>query len=605
MKAAPSFEAYLQAIERLAQAVSSADATQAAAALHAVQGLEAQPSLSYFPAFGHLCACLAFSDTDAMLLALLIDGRAKGQPLTSAAGLAQAYLGLGGAAAGQISDVLLAQGETLEVALAFFFDKTPRLPDGVQLAIPAQRPVYHHVALLQTLEAAMASISQGDTPTVLVLTGKEGSGRSFLLQTLAQRAGLGVLRVNTQSITLQDVPYLANLARIWGCVLCLEQWRGQTQLVSALMARTKLLFITAPSLSRLSGDFAVIERRVAPLTPAERLGAMQGLFGGDIPTDQLEKMANLYRFDMQKLMALASRLQGEAICQTLSAQQLTDAIRAENTAALSQNATLLMTRKTLDDVILPAPQMAQLVAIRECVKHKEQVYRGWGFDEKIAYGTGIAALFYGASGTGKTLAANALANELGLSLYRVDLSQITSKYVGETQKNIGKIFDEAQNGDCVLFFDEADALFSRRTEGGDAQDKHVNAEIAYLLQRTESYDGVMILATNLLQNFDEAFRRRLHYMVHFPLPHLALRQTMWERIFPAKAPLEDVDFAFLASELELSGAGIRNIALSAAYTAASAHQPIDTACCVQAARLEYEKQGKAFPHRLDSIYPPA
>lgn len=604
MKMVPSFAMYLQAIEALAQAVCQADAKKAEAAMLVVQEIESQQNLSFFPAFGHLCQCLAFSDTDSMLFAVLLDNRAKGQPLASAASLAKVYLGVGGGAAGQISDVLLAQPQTLEAAFSFFFDKPPVLPEGARLVFPEVRPVFHHQALLQTLETALAKISQEDVPVLIALTGKAGTGRSFLLQTLAQRAGLGVLRIDTQSIALQDVPYFCNLARIWGCVICLENWQNQTALVSACLARTKLLFLTAQTVCRLSGSFGVIARQLAPLQPEERLCAMQALFGDKIPFDQLEKISNLYRFDMQKLMAVASRLQGEAICQTLCAQQLKAAIRAENATALSQNATLLMTNKTLEEVILPASQMAQLVAIRECVKNKEQVYRTWGFADKIAYGTGIAALFYGASGTGKTLAANALANELGLSLYRVDLSQLTSKYVGETQKNIGKIFDEAQNGDCVLFFDEADALFSRRTEGGDAQDKHVNAEIAYLLQRTESYDGVMILATNLLQNFDEAFRRRLHYMVHFPLPNLALRQTMWERIFPTKAPVQDVDFAFLASELEVSGAGIRNIALSAAYMAASAQRPIDMACCVQAARREYEKQGKAFPHRLDSIYPP-
>lgn len=192
--------------------------------------------------------------------------------------------------------------------------------------------------------------------------------------------------------------------------------------------------------------------------------------------------------------------------------------------------------------MLPPEQKRQLESLCAFARGRETVWKRWGFARTIPGGQGLTALFYGASGTGKTLAASVVANELGLPLYRVDLSQLISKYIGETQKNIGRIFDAAESADCILFFDEADALFSRRTEAADAQDRYANAEIAYLLQRTEQYDGIILLATNLLQNFDEAFRRRIGFMIRFPTPDEAMREALWRGIFPEEAPLSDIDY---------------------------------------------------------------
>lgn len=204
-------------------------------------------------------------------------------------------------------------------------------------------------------------------------------------------------------------------------------------------------------------------------------------------------------------------------------------------------------------------------------------------------------LFYGAPGTGKTMAAQVLAAELGLPLYRVDLSQLISKYIGETQKNIGQIFDEAERSECILLFDEADAIFTRRSDVSDAQDRYSNAETAYLLQRIEQYGGVCILATNLLQNFDDAFRRRISYMVHFPLPDEGLRQELWESIFPEETPLgEDLDPALLARAFELSGASIKNAALHGALLAAAEGTEVQMRHLMGSIRNEYEKQGKNF-----------
>lgn len=253
---------------------------------------------------------------------------------------------------------------------------------------------------------------------------------------------------------------------------------------------------------------------------------------------------------------------------------------------------------SLRDIVLPAELTRQLTELCAFAKMRGTVYNSWGFGEKIPWGRGISALFYGAPGTGKTMAATVLAGEVNLPLMRVDISQLTSKYIGETQKNIGLIFDQAAKSDCILFFDEADAIFAKRTESNDSQDKYANAETAYLLQRMEGYDGICILATNLLQNFDEAFRRRIGYMLHFPLPDASLREKIWRSIFPSQAPVENLDFSLLAQQLELSGASIKNCAVHAAYLAAIGGGKITMATIFAGAKNEYQKQGKNLSPQL-------
>ena len=256
---------------------------------------------------------------------------------------------------------------------------------------------------------------------------------------------------------------------------------------------------------------------------------------------------------------------------------------------------LLPSTRTFEELKLPRQQYEQLKNICGIIGERGKVLTEWGFGEKFSYGNGSSVLFYGAPGTGKTMAAQVLANALRMPLYRVELSQLVSKYIGETQKNIGKIFDEADKCDCILLFDEADAIFSKRSDVSDAQDRYSNAETAYLLQRMEQYQGVSILATNLLQNFDEAFRRRISYMVHFPMPDAALREELWKSIFPKKAQLGDsFDPMALALAFELSGAAIKNAAFHAACSASAQKRPIGMCHILDGIRNEYAKQGKSL-----------
>lgn len=211
-------------------------------------------------------------------------------------------------------------------------------------------------------------------------------------------------------------------------------------------------------------------------------------------------------------------------------------------------------------------------------------------------GSGTAALFTGPSGTGKTMAAGILAGSLGLELYRVDLAGVVSKYIGETEKNLARVFAAAAATDAVLFFDEADALFGKRTEVRDAHDRYANVEVSYLLQRIEQHDGVVVLATNLRKNIDEAFLRRLQFVVEFPLPDRDHRRQIWQRMFPAAAPLDPaLDLDLLADRFELSGGSIRNVAVEAAFAAAAGGCPIGVDHVWTALRHEHLKLGRVTP----------
>jgi SpoVK/Ycf46/Vps4 family AAA+-type ATPase len=246
---------------------------------------------------------------------------------------------------------------------------------------------------------------------------------------------------------------------------------------------------------------------------------------------------------------------------------------------------------TWEDVVLPEDVFRQLQEIAAQVAHRPRVYEDWGFGTKLSRGRGISALFSGPSGTGKTMAAEVLANELKLDLYRVDLAGVVSKYIGETEKNLRKVFDAAEQSGAILFFDEADALFGKRSEIKDSHDRYANIEVNYLLQRMEDYWGLAILATNRKSVLDRAFMRRLRFLVDFPFPDAEGRRNIWRKVFPQEVPADKLDYSEL-SRLELAGGNVRNIALNAAFLAASDGGPLSMTHVMRAARREYAKIDK-------------
>jgi hypothetical protein len=269
------------------------------------------------------------------------------------------------------------------------------------------------------------------------------------------------------------------------------------------------------------------------------------------------------------------------VCRTLARPHLDDlAQRIEPVA-------------TWDDLVLPEEQRAIIRNISVHVRQRARVYETWGFSAKGERGLGISALFAGVSGTGKTLAAEVLATQLRLDLYRIDLSQVVSKYIGETEKNLRRVFEAAEAGGAILLFDEADALFGKRSEVKDSHDRYANIEISYLLQRMEAYRGLAILTTNMINALDVAFLRRIRFIVHFPFPDASQRAEIWRRVFPQATPLENLDMSKLAC-LNVPGGNIRNIALNAAFLAADEGAPVRMAHLLQAARAEYGKLEKSL-----------
>jgi ATPase family associated with various cellular activities (AAA) len=272
--------------------------------------------------------------------------------------------------------------------------------------------------------------------------------------------------------------------------------------------------------------------------------------------------------------------------------------RAQSAPRLGRLAAKIEPRVGWDDIVLPPDRLAQLREIVAEAAYRDVVYGDWCFGRKLSLGKGLNALFSGSPGTGKTMAAEVIAGALGLDLYKIDLSQIVSKYIGETERNLAEVFREAAATTAILFFDEADALFGKRSEVRDAHDRYANIEIAYLLQKMEEYEGPVVLATNVRQNVDEAFLRRLHHIVEFPDPDESHRRRIWAVTFPEQAPLgDDVDFALLAREIVLPGGNIRNMALAAAFVAAADGGVIRLPHLEQAARREFEKLGRAWDAR--------
>ena len=285
----------------------------------------------------------------------------------------------------------------------------------------------------------------------------------------------------------------------------------------------------------------------------------------------------------QALNALAG-LEDEAAIE----QSLWDMLREAARGGLDVLARRIESRATFDDLVLPRYVSAQLREIASQLRHRHQVYEEWGFGQSHDRGQGIAALFTGESGTGKTLAAEAIANEARLDLYRIDLASVVSKYIGETEKNLSRVFDAAEVSGAVLLFDEADALFGKRSEVKDSHDRYANIEVAYLLQRIESYRGLAILTSNMKSALDRSFLRRIRFVVQFPFPDAVARAEIWRRQFPPAAPLDPVDFAALA-KLQLAGGNIRAVALNAAFKAADRRCKIDHGILIEASHAEHAK----------------
>jgi SpoVK/Ycf46/Vps4 family AAA+-type ATPase len=322
----------------------------------------------------------------------------------------------------------------------------------------------------------------------------------------------------------------------------------------------------------------------------------------------ISALASKFKFtggQIQDAAATAENLARYRDAKTVSITMtdLYEACRLHSNQKLATLARKITPKYVWDDIVLAVDRLEQLREICNHVKYRDRVYGAWGFDRKLSLGKGLSVLFAGPSGTGKTMAAEIIASDLGLELYKIDLSTVVSKYIGETEKNLSHIFTEAETSNAILFFDEADALFGKRSEVKDSHDRYANIEIGYLLQRMEEYEGVVILATNFRKNMDEAFVRRLHFTVEFPSPGEADRRRIWEGIWPADTPRDPtLPLDFMARRFEVTGGNIRNIALAAAFLAADNSGIVDMTHVLRATKREYQKMGKVIAQEEFEAY---
>jgi predicted nucleic acid-binding protein len=354
-------------------------------------------------------------------------------------------------------------------------------------------------------------------------------------------------------------------------------------------ARQMLERLPAPLLVA-SRDPLRIERRFLRYTvnkpgPASQKHLWANALGssGSSSDNLLDDLSEQFRLSAETIAAVAATASSSA--ETVNADKLWAACRSLSRPRLEDHAEHILPAAGWDDLILPEAQKQTLHQLAAQARHRMTVYESWGFAANGRRGLGITALFAGASGTGKTLAAEVLAKELRLDLYRIDLSAVVSKYIGESEKNLKQVFDAAEEGGVLLLFDEADALFGKRAEVKDSHDRYSNIEVSYLLQRMESFQGLAVLTTNFKSSMDKAFQRRLRFTVDFPFPGPQEREAIWQRAFPAKTPTSGIDIQRLA-QLNMTGGNIRNIALNAAFLAAEAGSPIRMNHLLQATRQE-------------------
>ena len=324
-----------------------------------------------------------------------------------------------------------------------------------------------------------------------------------------------------------------------------------------------------------------------------------------IGAEELAGIASRYRFSLIEINEVvrsarnAAELRGGASASP-NLSDVTANCRLRSRGALGSRAQLITPKQSWDALVLPSDSLEHLREVCAHVRRRARVLHDWGFDDRLSTGRGLYVLFAGPSGTGKTLAAEVIARELNVELLRVALSGVISKYIGETEKNLERVFEVAEHSDAILFFDEADALFGKRSEVKDAHDRYANIEVNFLLQRLETFEGAAILATNFAQNIDQAFSRRIHLTVEFPFPDEHARLAIWRSHLPLQTPVSDcVDLEFMARHFEISGGSIRNVVLNAAFLAADAERSLDMDHLLHSIRREYEKMGK--PYRQSEV----
>lgn len=444
--------------------------------------------------------------------------------------------------------------------------------------------------------------ARGDALPVIQLCGAERATKRAIAAAICAQVGLGLYVLRAESLPVHAAE-LDAFMRLWqreaildGCALLIEMAERDSAEPQRDAALCRLLedargpLLLGSEQRRLVLQRRMITLEVAKPTKLEQRALWRQQLGsaGAALNGRLDAVGGQFNFAAEAIRSVSDEvLLTHDDGGDLSAA-LWERCRAQARPRLNDLAQRILSAADWDALVLPDGQKQILRQIAAQLRQRAKVYEAWGFGVAGARGLGIAALFAGPSGTGKTMAAEVLASELKLDLYRIDLSQVVSKYIGETEKNLRRVFDAAEESGAILLFDEADALFGKRSEVKDSHDRYANIEISYLLQRMEAYSGLAILTTNMKSALDTAFLRRLRFVVQFPFPDAGQRAEIWRRVFPAQTPTENLDFSQLA-RLQVSGGNIRNMALNAAFLAAEADQAVAMAHILQAAKSEYAK----------------
>ena len=478
-----------------------------------------------------------------------------------------------------------------------------RLFDGA--AEQPDHPLVIGQEIARRLDALMAEAGE----RVICLTGGPGAGKQFQVEHLMARSGqrcvFASLDCGQPEERASDGVLIARLTGACLCVTHMEKADADGKLLppeEGLLryilelepAHEKVFFLSQlPIRARM--ERLSVELEVPDATEDERIALFQSYLGETALGEGLtvEELSAKFRFSPRQVEQACRQAAGLARLDGTGAigrREMHRCCYRQVVHRLGELASQVRPAFHWDDVVMPEEQKKLLQHACGHIKFHHRVYYDWGFDRKVTYGRGLSILFAGAPGTGKTMCAQVIANELDMELYKINISQIVSKYIGETEKNLQAVFAEARRSNCVLFFDECDAIFGKRSEVKDAHDRNANVEVAYLLQQIEEHDGVCIMATNLIGNIDAAFMRRITYVVHFPFPDAAMREEIYRRTIPEGAPLSaDIDWAFLAEKFQLSGGHIKNIVLSAAFLAALEGQPIGMSQLLRAAVGELKK----------------
>lgn len=472
--------------------------------------------------------------------------------------------------------------------LPYIVPLPPADSEAVTLA-PSQQQAMHTLCRYINLQSNHSLLIQ--------LTGGDPKAKQAMTQHALSQFGLQVIRCPLETLPGQTAE-LENFLRLWGrerLLLPLALYLDADEAGAVSIAAKRLLThsggIVVLATRDIRPEFDSLVLDINKPNAAEQQSAWRDALGPAY--DELAgRLAGQFSLELPAIRQIVDTVlpvQGE---QDDPRQDIWQACLVKTSPRLDQLAQRLEAKARWRDLVLPKEPSALLRQITDQVDQRGKVYNDWGFLGKMNRGLGLSVLFAGESGTGKTMAAEVIANELKLNLYRIDLSAVVSKYIGETEKNLRRLFDAAETGGAILFFDEADALFGKRSEVKDSHDRYANIEINYLLQRIEAYRGLAILATNMKSSLDQAFMRRLRFIVNFPFPAEAERGEMWRKVFPPQTPKDDLDYAHLA-RFNLTGGSIHNIALNAAFLAArTAPHKVTMALIFEAMRNELRKLDK-------------